>query len=252
MHSEGEGLLPADVWGRWEREQPRYPVILQVWRLRSRAGGNCLRSPREGSTDGHLPAGQAGGLMKHRGEWGPCAFMRSSLPVPAWGPGMFIAKQDVAGNHESRGGGVCEGINDVELTSGSKSLSLSFKLALTCPCLVESGGCPQRCLANRTPSQAMAVRPHSWLRMHRGSQNPRPSWTVAGMGAFLEHNSYERGISFAGSLSVRGSMALSRARQTSSVKSRVVNMLGFEGHTIPPANIATLLLQCKRGRTRHT
>lgn len=49
MHFEGEGLLPAGVWGRWEREQPRYPVILQVWRLRSRAGGNCLRSPQEGS-----------------------------------------------------------------------------------------------------------------------------------------------------------------------------------------------------------
>lgn len=111
----------------------------------------------------------------------------------------------------NQGEGVCVKAH-VELTSGSKSLSLSFKLVLTCPCPVESGGCPQRCLANRTPSQAMAVRPHGWLRMHQGSRNPRPSWTVAGMGAFLEHNSYERGISFAGSLSVRGSMALSRAR----------------------------------------
>lgn len=153
MQSEGEGLLSAGVWGRWEREQPSYSLILQIRRLRFGSRGNCLRCPREGSAEGPLPAGQEESLIKHRGAWGPCAFMRSGPPVPAWGPGVFIAEQDVAGNHESGRGCVCEGINDIELTSGSKSLSFSFKLAPACPCLAESGGCPQLCLANRTRSQ---------------------------------------------------------------------------------------------------
>lgn len=103
---------------------------------------------------------------KHPRAWGPRAFMRSGLPVPAWGPGMFTAEQDVTGNHESRGGG--EGINDVELTSESKSLSLSCKLAPACPCLAESGGCPQLCLAGRAGSRVIGAR--GGLSTHRARQ----------------------------------------------------------------------------------
>lgn len=93
---------------------------------------------------------------------------------------MFTAEQDVAGNHESGG---AEGINEGRLTSGAKSLSLSSKLALACPCLEESEGCPQLCLSDRTGSQVIASRGWGWLSVHGESQ--RPNLFAARIGAFL-------------------------------------------------------------------
>lgn len=87
----------------------------------------------------------------------------------------------------NQGGGGGEGINEVELTSGSKSLSLSSKLALACPCLEESRGCPQLCLSDRARSQVTAERSQGEARAGSvcvGKVNPRPSLSGGRMGAF--------------------------------------------------------------------
>lgn len=78
-------------------------------------------------------------------------FHHPSLPVPAWGPGLSTAEQDVAGKHESRG----KGIHEAKLASGSKSL-LPLLLGLLWPVIPpfpEVGGFPQQCLQNPPGSQ---------------------------------------------------------------------------------------------------
>ena len=84
------GEACTGVWGRWGIEQPGQ-------------GGNSLRPPREALLSWVSIHLQGGSQIKHGGAWGPCAFMGSGLPVPAWGLGTFTAEQDAAGNHESRG-----------------------------------------------------------------------------------------------------------------------------------------------------
>lgn len=100
-----KGGLPSAGVREQVREQSRCPLILQMRRLRLGSGGNCLRPPREGSAkwaSASWPGGKPD--RAYPGDWGPCAFIQPGLPVAAWGPGMFTAEQDVAGNHESRRG----------------------------------------------------------------------------------------------------------------------------------------------------
>lgn len=75
---------------------------------------------RQGSANG-----QGGGRIQDPGPGGPTlssSFIICSLPVPARGPGMSTAEQDVAGNRESRG----KGIHEAKLASGSESLCCCF------------------------------------------------------------------------------------------------------------------------------
>lgn len=54
------------------------------------------------------------------------------------------------------------------------------------------------------------------------------------MSAFLEHDFSGRDVSLAGSLPVRGSVAVSRGRQTFPAETRIVNISGVEA----PCNLS--------------
>lgn len=222
MQSEGEGLLSARVWGSggWNSQTNLLFYRSGDWGSDRR---KLLEAPRGGFCwAGPLQAGQGGGWIKHHGAWGPCAFIGSSLPDPAWGPGMFTTEQDIAGNHESRG----EGIKGVELTSGSKSLSLSFQACSGLPRMAESEGCPQLCFQIALGARWQLGEPRAGSA-HRGKESETKTDCYRDGRSFCS-KTYERKVVFARGLSVRGSMALSRGQQTFPVK--IVNIFVFQSH----------------------
>lgn len=70
-----------------------------------------------------LPSGQGGGRIKNQGAWSPCAFIISSL-LPLLGAWARSQLNKMWQETMNQGG---EGINEAELTSGSKFLSLCFQ-----------------------------------------------------------------------------------------------------------------------------
>lgn len=118
-----------------------------------------------------------------------------------------------------------ECVEAVELTSGSKSLPSPSGLALACPCLAGSGGCPRFCLPNLPGSRVTAGIARVWLSRQRESQNPRAGSMAAGTGALCSMTVLKGKFALRG-VYLRGSVALSWGRRTFPVTSQTVNSSG--------------------------